>query len=117
MQLFSLLQIASKLRLEMKIEEILKPKKSARRGKKKANEEVLDTIADDEVARLRESMNAAAEEDQRANIEKLPALAKLKLLPEAMETLQKHVSSLLTFSKCLLSCPWQSFSCSIHDRQ
>ncbi|KAH0585221.1 hypothetical protein H2248_008470 [Termitomyces sp. 'cryptogamus'] len=80
---------ASKLRLEMKIEEILKPKKSARRGKKKANEEVLDTIADDEVARLRESMNAAAEEDQRANVEKLPALAKLKLLPEAMETLQK----------------------------
>ncbi|KAG6862531.1 hypothetical protein C0995_000079 [Termitomyces sp. Mi166 len=85
---------ASKLRLEMKIEEILKPKKSARRGKKKANEEVLDTFADDEVARLRESMNAAADEDQRANLEKLPALAKLKLLPEAMETLQKHVASL-----------------------
>lgn len=77
----------------MKIEEILKPKKASRRGKKKANEEVLDTFADDEVARLRESMNAAAEEDHRANLEKLPALAKLKLLPEAMDTLQKHVFS------------------------
>ncbi|KAG6842366.1 hypothetical protein C0991_010656, partial [Blastosporella zonata] len=80
---------ASKLRLEMKIEEILKPKKAARRGKKKANEEVLDSFADDEVARLREAMNAAADEDQRANLDKQPALSKLKLLPEAMETLQK----------------------------
>ncbi|KAG6851122.1 hypothetical protein H0H93_001002 [Arthromyces matolae] len=80
---------ASKIRLDMKIEEILKPKKSARRSKKKANEEVLDSFADNEVARLRESMNNAAEEDLRSNIEKVPALAKLKLLPEAMETLQK----------------------------
>ncbi|KAG6900615.1 hypothetical protein C0993_007838 [Termitomyces sp. T159_Od127] len=93
---------ASKLRLDMKIEEILKPKKASRRGKKKANEEVLDTFADDEVARLRESMNAAAEEDQRANLEKLPALAKLKLLPEAMDTLQKHVSPVLRFSRPLI---------------
>ncbi|KAG6845456.1 hypothetical protein H0H87_008816 [Tephrocybe sp. NHM501043] len=80
---------ASKLRLEMKLDEILKPKKAARRGKKKANEEVLDSFADDEVARLREAMNTAADEDQRANVDKQPALSKLKLLPEAMETLQK----------------------------
>ncbi|KAG5635806.1 hypothetical protein H0H81_010054, partial [Sphagnurus paluster] len=80
---------ASKIRLDMQIEQILRTKKSGRRGKKKANEEVLDSFADDEVARLREAMNAAAEEDQRANVEKQPAISKLKLLPEAMETLQK----------------------------
>ncbi|KAF5382037.1 hypothetical protein D9615_004413 [Tricholomella constricta] len=80
---------AKKIRLDMQIEQILKAKKSSRRGKKKANEEVLDSFADHEVARLREAMNAAAEEDQRANVDKLPAISKLKLLPEAMETLQK----------------------------
>ncbi|GLB40363.1 putative TFIIS helical bundle-like domain containing protein [Lyophyllum shimeji] len=80
---------ANKIRLDMQIEAILKPKKTSRHRKKKANEEVLDSFADDEVARLREAMNAAADEDQRANMEKLPATAKLKLLPEAMETLQK----------------------------
>lgn len=74
----------------MQIEAILKPKKASRQRKKKANEEVLDSFADDEVARLRETMNAAAEEDQRANQEKLPATAKLRLLPEALETLQKY---------------------------
>jgi transcription factor SPN1 len=73
----------------MQIEAILKPKKAARSRKKKANEEVLDSFADAEVARLREAMNTAAEEDQRANVEKLPAVSKLKLLPEAMEILQK----------------------------
>lgn len=72
----------------MQIDAILRPKKAAQR-KKKANEEVLDSFADDEVARLREAMNAAADEDQRANAEKLPATAKLRLLPEAMDTLQK----------------------------
>ena len=75
----------------MQIEAILKPKKVSRQRKKKANEEVLDSFADDEVARLRETMNAAADEDQRANSEKQPAMAKLRLLPQAMETLQKYV--------------------------
>ncbi|KAG6812976.1 hypothetical protein H0H92_015095 [Tricholoma furcatifolium] len=84
-----LLKLANKRRLEMQIEQALKSKKTARRSKKKNNEEVLDSFADDEVARLREAMNNAADEDQRANAEKLPAMSKLKLLPEAMETLQK----------------------------
>lgn len=75
----------------MQIEAILKPKKVSRMKKRKANDEVLDSFADDEVARLRETMNAAADEDIRANNDKLPATAKLKLLPEAMETLRKHV--------------------------
>ncbi|KAF9000685.1 transcription factor iws1 [Cyathus striatus] len=80
---------ASKLRLDMQIEAILKTKKNSRPRKKKNNDEVLDSFADDEVARLREAMNNAAEEDIRANSEKLPATTKLRLLPEAMETLRK----------------------------
>lgn len=76
----------------MQIEAILKTKKrSSAKKRSKANEEVLDSFADDEVARLREAMNAAADEDIRANSEKLPATAKLRLLPEAMETLRKCV--------------------------
>lgn len=73
----------------MQIEAILKPKKSNRPRKKKNNDEVLDSFADDEVARLREAMLHAADEDIRANSEKLPATAKLRLLPEAMDTLRK----------------------------
>jgi transcription factor SPN1 len=75
----------------MQIEAILKPKKANRPRKKKNNDEVLDSFADDEVARLREAMLHAADEDIRANGEKLPATAKLRLLPEAMETLRKSV--------------------------
>ncbi|KAF8348945.1 transcription factor iws1 [Amanita rubescens] len=44
---------------------------------------------DHEVSRLREAMNSAAEEDINSNHEKVPAVAKLKLLPEAMEALRK----------------------------
>jgi len=76
----------------MRIDEILKNKKTNRPRKKKNNDEVLDSFADDEVARLRETMNNAADEDIRSNQEKLPATAKLRLLPEAMETLRKFVS-------------------------
>ncbi|KIL58755.1 hypothetical protein M378DRAFT_200399 [Amanita muscaria Koide BX008] len=85
---------AARRRTDMQIDEILKSKKTVRR-KKKTNEEVLDSFADHEVSRLREVMNAAAEEDINANHEKTPALAKLKLLPEAMETLRKQAIDLL----------------------
>jgi transcription factor SPN1 len=74
----------------MRIEAILKPKKAARQKKRKANDEVLDAFADDEVARLRDAMVNAAEEDIQANKERLPATAKLRLLPEVMETLRKY---------------------------
>ncbi|KAJ7928914.1 transcription factor iws1 [Mycena leptocephala] len=80
---------ANKIRLDMQIEAILKPKKNSRPKKRKGNDEVLDSFADDEVARLREAMNNAAEEDLKANDAKHPAIAKLKMLPEAMETLRK----------------------------
>ncbi|TFK18124.1 transcription factor iws1 [Coprinopsis marcescibilis] len=70
-------------------ESMSKSKRSGRRGKKK-DEEILDAFADAEVARLREAMNNAAEEDVKANSDKQPATAKLKLLSEAMETLRKQ---------------------------
>lgn len=80
---------ANKIRLDMKIDDILKSKKSSRPRKKKTGEEVLDSFADDEVARLREAMNNAADEDVRANQEKLPALAKLKMVGEVGDVLRK----------------------------
>ncbi|KAJ7261846.1 hypothetical protein B0H12DRAFT_338815 [Mycena haematopus] len=80
---------ANKIRLDMQIDAIVKGNKSKRPKKRKGNDEVLDSFADDEVARLREAMNNAAEEDLKANEAKLPAIAKLKMLPEAMETLRK----------------------------
>lgn len=83
--------LANKIRLDMQIEAILKSKKSSRPKKRKNNDEVLDSFADDEVARLRETMNNAAEEDIKANQEKAPATAKLRFLNEAMDTLRKYV--------------------------
>jgi len=75
----------------MQIEAILKSKKSNRpkKRKKDAEEDVLDRFADEEVSRLRESMVSAAAEDVQANKDKLPATAKLKLLPQVLEVLRK----------------------------
>ncbi|KAI0078745.1 hypothetical protein K474DRAFT_1659910 [Panus rudis PR-1116 ss-1] len=75
----------------MQIEAILKPKKAARRkGKKKdADEDVLDRAADEEVSRLREAMLSAAADDEQANREKLPATAKLRMLPQVMDVLRR----------------------------
>ncbi|OCH95338.1 hypothetical protein OBBRIDRAFT_788216 [Obba rivulosa] len=81
---------ARKIRLDSQIEAILKSKKSSRpRRKKKDAEEELDRYADEEVSRLREAMLAAAADDEQANREKLPATAKLRLLPQVMEVLRK----------------------------
>lgn len=84
---------ASKLRLDMQIEAILKPKKNNRpkKRKKDADEDVLDRAADEEVSRLRELMLAAAADDEQANKEKLPATAKLRMLPQVMEVIRKYV--------------------------
>jgi transcription factor SPN1 len=82
--------VAAKRRLDMQLEAIFKPKKGARKQKKKKGEEdVLDRAADEEVSRLREIMLTAAEDDIRANEEKLPAMAKLRRLPQVMEVLRK----------------------------
>jgi transcription factor SPN1 len=78
----------------MQIEAILKPKKAIKSKKKrKDDEEVLDRFADEEVSRLRESMLAAAADDEQANRDKLPATSKLRLLPSVMEVLRKWVAS------------------------
>lgn len=78
----------------MQIEAILKPKKASRqKRKRKDDEDVLDRYADEEVSRLRETMLAAAADDEQANKEKLPAVAKLRLLPSVMEVLRKCVTS------------------------
>ncbi|KIY69105.1 transcription factor iws1 [Cylindrobasidium torrendii FP15055 ss-10] len=78
---------AAQIRMGQRIDEILKPKRS--KPKKRKNEEALDSYADDQVARLRENMNAAADEDIRSNQEQLPAIQKLRLLPEVVVVLQK----------------------------
>lgn len=76
----------------MQIEAILKPKRATKSKKKrKDDEEVLDRFADEEVSRLRESMLAAAADDDQANRDKFPATSKLKLLPQVMEVLRKCV--------------------------
>jgi transcription factor SPN1 len=83
--------LARKAQLDLKIESILKTKKGMRpkKRKKDAEEDVLDRFADEEVERLRETMMRAFDEDIAANNEHLPATAKLKMLPQVMEVLQK----------------------------
>lgn len=82
---------AAKLKLDMQIEAILKPKKASRpkRKKKDADEDVLDRAADEEVSRLRDAMLSAAADDEQANRDKMPATSKLKMLPQVMDVLRK----------------------------
>jgi len=83
-------ETAAKMKLDMQIEAILKPKKGNRmKRKKKDADEELDRYADEEVSRLREAMLAAAADDDQSNKQKLPATAKLKLLPQVLEILRK----------------------------
>ena len=82
--------IAKKLRLDMEIDTILKSNKASR-PKKRKKEDDLDQFADAEVSQLREEMLNAAELDEQANREKLPATLKLKLLPKVMGALRKCV--------------------------
>ncbi|KAJ7067057.1 transcription factor iws1 [Mycena amicta] len=79
---------ANKIRLDQRLDAILKPQKSNRQKKRKGDE-ALDSYADDQVARLRENMLVAAEEDIMSNANTLPATSKLRMLPEVMETLRK----------------------------
>jgi len=79
---------AKKLRLDMEIDTILKSNKASR-PKKRKKEDDLDQFADAEVSQLREEMLNAAELDEQANREKLPATLKLKLLPKVMGALRK----------------------------
>jgi transcription factor SPN1 len=74
----------------MEIDTILKSNKASR-PKKRKKEDDLDQFADAEVSQLREEMLNAAELDEQANREKLPATLKLKLLPKVMGALRKSV--------------------------
>ncbi|PWN92254.1 hypothetical protein FA10DRAFT_266044 [Acaromyces ingoldii] len=60
-----------------------------RRPKKKADETDLERVADDEIVHMRDAMINAADEDREANELKKPATAKLRMLKEAVDTLQK----------------------------
>ncbi|KAI0690156.1 hypothetical protein BC835DRAFT_1417977 [Cytidiella melzeri] len=80
---------ASKLRLDMQIDAILKPKRAPRQKKGRTDDDVLDRAADEEVSRLRETMLVAAAEDEQSNREKMPATSKLRMLPQVMEVLRK----------------------------
>ena len=84
---------ASRARIAMKIDAILKPKKASRPRKRKNEDDVLDRAADEEVSRLREAMLMAAGDDEQSNREKLPATAKLRLLPQVLDTLRKCVAT------------------------
>jgi transcription factor SPN1 len=84
---------AKKLRLDMEIGTILKSDKT--RPKKRKKKDGLDQSADTEVSQLRKETLNAADLNEQANREKLPATLKLKLLPKVMGTLKK-------------SSPWQS---------
>lgn len=77
----------------MQIDAIIKPKKASRRRGKKNDEDVLDRAADEEVSRLREMMMNAAADDEQSNREKIPATAKLRMLPQVMDVLRKCVST------------------------
>lgn len=85
--------------MDLQIESILRSKKGMRpkKRKKDAEEDVLDRFADDEVSRLRDAMIQASEEDMASNKEHLPATAKLRMLPQVMEVLQK-------WAHCLRHC-------------
>ncbi|KAI0035403.1 hypothetical protein K488DRAFT_43311 [Vararia minispora EC-137] len=80
-----------RFQLDMMINDIVKGGKRANRPKKRKKDDVeLDQYADEEVSRLRELMLAAADDDIAANREKLPATAKLRLLPQVMDVLRKN---------------------------
>ncbi len=84
--------VARKMQLQMKIDAIVKSNKPHRPKKRKgADEDALDRFADEEVSQLREEMLKAAAEDDDANKDKMPATAKLRLLPRVKEVLQKCV--------------------------
>lgn len=110
---------AKKLRLDMEIDTILKSNKASR-PKKRKKEDDLDQFADAEVSQLREEMLNAAELDEQANREKLPATLKLKLLSKVMGALRKCVlfqqNILLQYSSFDCITRSQELSLAVHCR-
>ena len=75
--------------MDMKIDAILKSKKTNRPRKRKNEDDILDRAADEQVSRLRETMLMAAAEDDQANRDKMPATLKLRQLPHVVDVLRK----------------------------
>jgi transcription factor SPN1 len=103
----------------MEIDTILKSNKASR-PKKRKKEDDLDQFADAEVSQLREEMLNAAELDEQANREKLPATLKLKSLPKVMGALRKCVlcsRCLYGDAHSLLHCALQELALAIYCRQ
>ncbi|EPQ26043.1 uncharacterized protein PFL1_06496 [Pseudozyma flocculosa PF-1] len=75
-------------RTDALIDEALKSGKR-KAPRKRAGEDDLDLLADEEVSALRREMVMAADDDEEANRLKKPAVAKLRLLPRVVQTLQK----------------------------
>ncbi|KIM33382.1 hypothetical protein M408DRAFT_326111 [Serendipita vermifera MAFF 305830] len=90
-----------KKKLDESIKDILKPAKRAKKRSKK-NEDDLDQIADRYVADLRAEMIEAAESDKKAHQDGIPALAKLRMLDQVMDTLQKRQYSTAVMDQDLL---------------
>jgi transcription factor SPN1 len=100
----------------MEIDTILKSNKASR-PKKRKKEDDLDQFADAEVSQLREEMLNAADLDEQANREKLPATLKLKLLPKVMGALRKCVLFLSTFMTILKLFIVQELFVAVYRRQ
>ena len=103
----------------MEIDTILKSNKASR-PKKRKKEDDLDQFADAEVSQLREEMLNAAELDEQANREKLPATLKLKLLSKVMGALRKCVlsSTKISWHYSIFDCATlsQELSLAVHCR-
>lgn len=99
-----------RLQIDRQIDAIVKQKKNPRQKKRKnnADEDVLDRFADEEVTQLREEMLRAAADDDEANRDKMPGVAKLKLLPRVKDVLQKFVFFALGY-KLNIACTYSTF--------
>lgn len=78
-----------RLELYERIDEAAGKNKKGRRRRRKGDDEDLEMMADEEVARLRTRMLNAVTADHEANEERRPATAKLMLLPLVTSTMQK----------------------------
>ncbi|KAK9383606.1 uncharacterized protein V2V93DRAFT_320098 [Kockiozyma suomiensis] len=72
--------------LEDKIDAVLKPQKK----RKKVDEDDIEQMQDERIAQVRDQMREAAMKDAEAIKEGIPAMHKLKMLPEVRNILQKH---------------------------
>jgi transcription factor SPN1 len=78
-----------KKELDSRIDSAGKLGRTRPKKRKKGDEDALDEAHDSVVRRLGLAMKSAADEDQLANASRQPATAKLRMLPEVMQVLQR----------------------------